>query len=150
MLHSETQMSIPTQYQRACSALYTDVTGSRTDLMQPLSNRDQESFVIYFEHRLGRGCIRGATLEHHLYYTLLQSPQVDHPPPCSTIHYGQVQKKPWTQLPDSRETVEWSTTPSGLNLLMSGSTVSMESQTRLWYHNGQKQDKEYCVPKKNR
>jgi hypothetical protein len=36
--------------------------------------------------------------------------QGDHPPPCSTMDYGQVQKKRWTQLSDVREVVERSVT----------------------------------------
>jgi len=35
-------MSIPPQYQRACSALCIAEAGARAALMQPLSNRDQE------------------------------------------------------------------------------------------------------------
>ena len=56
------------------------------------------------------------------------------------MYYGQVQKKEWTQLPDTREDVGWFTTPvTGLNLLMTGadlldagtgtSVVSQRSET---------------------
>jgi hypothetical protein len=68
--------------------------GVRTTLIQPLSNRDQE---------------------HQKYYTLIHLAQGDHPPPYSTMCYGQVrkkQKKQWTQIPDDRETVGWSATPT--------------------------------------
>jgi hypothetical protein len=77
MLHTETQMSIPTQYHRVCSPLCTVAAGARAVLMQPSSNRDQE---------------------RQKYYTLLQIAQGGHHLPCSTMHYGQVQKKQWIQL----------------------------------------------------
>jgi hypothetical protein len=48
--------------------------------------------------------------ERQMYYTLLQLVQGGHPPPCSTMYYGQVQKRHWTQVPDTREAAVWSTT----------------------------------------
>jgi hypothetical protein len=33
-----------------------------------------------------------------------------HPLPCSTMYWGQVQKRHWTQFPDARETTVWSVT----------------------------------------
>ena len=84
MLHTETQMSILPQYQEDCTVLCTVVQSARTALMQPRSNHGQE---------------------RQKYYALLQLEQGGHPPPCSTMHYGQVQKKQWTQLTDVREVV---------------------------------------------
>jgi hypothetical protein len=60
-----------------------------TTLMQPHSNRETDP---------------------QKYYDLLQIPQGGHPLSCSTIHYGQVEKRHWTQVPDKRETGGWSTT----------------------------------------
>ena len=74
-LHAGTQISIVPQYQRACSALCTVAVGVRGNLIQPVSNRDQE---------------------HQKYYTLQQLAPGGHPQPCSTIRDGQVQKKQWT------------------------------------------------------
>ena len=118
-------MSIPSQYQRDCSALCNTTTDDRTDLMQPLSNRD---------------------LNYQKYCTLRQLARGGHPQSCSTMHYGHVQKKQWTQLPDTREVEGWSSTPSRDGTCWcQGPTFSMEVQTRLRYHNCQNQGKEYWV-----
>jgi hypothetical protein len=53
--------------------------------MEPHSNHDQE---------------------RQKYYTLLQVAEGDHPPPCSTMYYGQVQKRNLTQLTDTRDAGE--------------------------------------------
>jgi hypothetical protein len=113
MLHSETQMPIVTQYQRACSALSTTVTNSRATLIQPLSNHDQEHQNSILYYRLHKESI----------------------PPCSTIHYGQVQENQWTQLSDTWEDVGcWSSTRSrDWTCWWKGPTFSMETQTRLRY-----------------
>ena len=79
MLHSETQMSIPPKYQQVCSAPDTVVADDQTFLIQPRSNHD---------------------LKYLKYYTLQQITRGGHPQSCSTMHYGQVQKKQWTQIPD--------------------------------------------------
>ncbi len=44
-------------------------------------------------------------------YTSQHLTRGGHPQSFSTMHYGQVQKKQWTQLSDVREDVEWSVTP---------------------------------------
>ena len=90
MLHAETQMSIPPKCQQACSAPDTVAAGAQASLMQPRSNRD---------------------LKYLKYYTLQQLARGGRSQPCSTMHYGQVQKRQWTQLPDARGDVGWSSTP---------------------------------------
>jgi len=67
MLHTETQMSIPPKNEQDCSALDTVAAGDQASPKQPRSNRD---------------------LKYLKYYT-----RGGHPQPCSTIHYGQVQKR---------------------------------------------------------
>ncbi len=47
MLHGQTQMSIPTQYQWVCTTLWIDTAGTRAALMQALSNRDKERQTYY-------------------------------------------------------------------------------------------------------
>ncbi len=65
-------MSVAPQYQQDCNALCTAAQSTRAVPMEPRSNREKE---------------------RPKYYTLLQLAQGDHPPPCSTMHYGQVQKR---------------------------------------------------------
>jgi hypothetical protein len=65
-------MSVAPQYQQDCNALCTAAQSARAAPMQPRSNREKE---------------------RPKYYTLLQLAQGGHPPPCSTMHYGQVQNK---------------------------------------------------------
>ena len=62
--------------------------------MQPRSNRDKER----------------QEKERQKYNVLLQFEQGGHPLSCSTIHYGQVQKRHWTHLTDARESATWSVT----------------------------------------
>ena len=109
MLHTETQMSIPSQYQRSCTDFYTTVKDARTSLMQPLSNHQQERQKFFTLHYCDRrpDISDGTSLQSPtrtsevLHFTT--SSQGGHPPTCSTIHYGQVQKKQWTQLPDTQK-----------------------------------------------
>jgi hypothetical protein len=80
MLHSETQMSIPPKYHQACIVPDTVATGAQASLVQPRSNRD---------------------LKYYKYYTFQPITRGGHPQPYSTMYYGQVQKKQWTQLSDT-------------------------------------------------
>ena len=89
MLHAETQMLTPPKYQQVCSAPDTVATGDPESLMKRRSNRD---------------------LKYLKYYTLQQVVRGGHPQPCSTMHYGQIQKKQWTQMSDTREDEGWSVT----------------------------------------
>jgi hypothetical protein len=90
MLHVETQMSIPHKYEQVCITPDTVAVDVQTSPKQPRSNRD---------------------LKYQEYYTLQQLARGGHPQPCSTMHYGQVQKKKWTQVSDTQGTVGWSVTP---------------------------------------
>jgi hypothetical protein len=88
--HRNTKVN-PPKYEQACSTLDTVAAGAQVSPKQPRSNRD---------------------LKYLKYCTLQQLARGGHPQPCSTIHYGQVQKRQWTQLPNAREAVGWSTTPA--------------------------------------
>ena len=92
MLHTETQMTIPPKYEQVCIVLDTVATESQSSPDQPRSNHD---------------------LKYLKYYTLQQFARGGHPQPCSTMHYGQVQKRQRTQFPDTREVVGWSTSRDG-------------------------------------
>ena len=61
-------MSVAPQYQQDCNALSTDAQIVREAPMEPPPNHEKE---------------------RPKYYTLLQLTQGGHPPPCSTMHYGQ-------------------------------------------------------------
>jgi hypothetical protein len=122
---------IPSKYEQVSSAPDTVPTDDQQSPQQPRSNRD----LKYLKH-----------------YTFKQLVGADHPQPCSTMYYSQVQKRQWTQLSDTWEVVEWSSTPVSCRMVgpcwWQGSTVSMETQTLLRYPNGQNQDMEYWVLKK--
>ena len=55
MLHTETQISIPSKYQEDCNTPDPDTGGTQTSLIQPRSNRDLKYLKYYTLSHLGRG-----------------------------------------------------------------------------------------------
>jgi hypothetical protein len=71
MLHAETQISIPPQYQQVCSALCTVTADARVALMKPRSNRDQERQKYYVLLQFVLLCVFIIT-EYFVYYETIK------------------------------------------------------------------------------